>query len=316
MGKNELVWLGFSIDVSAKMRNFRSKPPIYSRKAQLLSSMKNPSISQVQSAAWSLRWVSQICPWMRPFLAGRYAFFENRIGFGKKMAKNSRLRVKNLANFSKIAAFPHPETFRWNRLKVKIYTDACARSPFESESINWDSSIGIGRILVISGNIVEFPSLEVGGRVFHRLKGLKSPRRLISFFELLGGYLGIRLWAPSRLGGNDLTLLAIPIATGNLGNDSILRKHYTSSSPSSWMLRELAARSLTTNTAIISKHMKGGSGKWSIWAGKLSRNVSPQIDGAKQRATDCEDSKLWFTNIRDKSAIGILGAPSLNGKSA
>ena len=47
--------------------------------------------------------------------------------------------------------------------------------------------------------------------------------------------------------------------------------------PTSWVLQELEIHSLTTNTAIISKHMKGDSGKWSILAGKLRRNVSPTI---------------------------------------
>ena len=77
------------------------------------------------------------------------------------------------------------------------------------------------------------------------------------------------------LGGNDLTWLEIPIATDNLGNDFFPKKLYTSSRPKSWMLPELAVHSLKTNTAIISKHMKGDSRKWSIRAGKLSSNVSP-----------------------------------------
>ena len=143
----------------------------------------------------------------------------------------------------------------------------------------WDSGIGIVGILVIGGNIVGFFSLEVNGRIPPLLKGPKSPHRLISFFGLLGTYRGIRLWPTCRLGNNDLTWLEMPIVKGNLGNDSISRKHYTPTRPSSWKLQELAAHSLTTSTAIISKHTKGDSGKWSIWAGELSRNVSPQIDG-------------------------------------
>ena len=122
--------------------------------------------------------------------------------------------------------------------------------------------------------------------------------------------------APRRLGSNDLTRLEIPIAADNLGSDFILRKQYTSSRPSSWMLQELAAHSLTTNTAIISKHMKGDSWKRSICAGKLSRNASPQTDGSKQRVADWGDSKFWRTNIRDKSAMELLGALSIKKKSA
>ena len=84
--------------------------------------------------------------------------------------------------------------------------------------------------------------------------------------------------------------------------------------PSSWALQELAVRSLTTNTAIISKHMKGDSGKWSIWAGELSRNVSTQVDGGIQRAPDWEDPKFWFTNLKGKYAMELPGVLSLKGK--
>ena len=85
----------------------------------------------------------------------------------------------------------------------------------------WDRNWG--GVLVIAGNIVEFFSLEVNERIPHWLKGLKSPRRLISFFELLGTYIGIRLCAPNRLKG-DLTWLGIPAVADNLRNDFILRK--------------------------------------------------------------------------------------------
>ena len=108
----------------------------------------------------------------------------------------------------------------------------------------------------------------MNGEIPPWIKALKSPRR-ISFFELLGAYIGVRLWAPKRLGKQDLLWIAIPIVTGNLGNDFILRKHYAKTRPTSWMLQELAVHSLTTNTAIISKHMEGDSANWSIWAGGL-----------------------------------------------
>ena len=58
--------------------------------------------------------------------------------------------------FLKSPRFPAPETFLGNRIKVEIYTGACAKSPFESGSINWESGVGIGGILVISGNVVGF----------------------------------------------------------------------------------------------------------------------------------------------------------------
>ena len=111
------------------------------------------------------------------------------------------------------------------------------------------------------------------------ITGLDSPHRLISFFELLGAYIGVRLWTPSLLCNNDLVWSAIPIVTDNIGDDFILRKHYAADSPASWMLRELAPHSLTNNTTIVSKHTKGDSGKLDIWADKISRNSYIPIDG-------------------------------------
>ena len=80
------------------------------------------------------------------------------------------------------------------------------------------------------------------------------------------------------------------------------------------MLQKLAVHSLTTNTTIVSKHLKGGSAKWSSKADEISRNVPPQINGATQRAPDWEDPEFWFANIRGKSAAGLLGALSPKDK--
>ena len=110
------------------------------------------------------------------------------------------------------------------------------------------------------------------------LKRLNSPRRLISFFELLGAYIGVRLWTPGRQGNKDLIWLAIPTVTDNLGNDFMLSKHYTTERPTSWMLQESAAHSLAANTTIVAKHMKGDSAKWSIWE-EISIDSCRQIYG-------------------------------------
>ena len=57
---------------------------------------------------------------------------------------------------------PRPETFLWGRLNVEVYTNVCAESPFEPESINWESETGIGGILVVNGIVVEFPPARGG----------------------------------------------------------------------------------------------------------------------------------------------------------
>ena len=111
---------------------------------------------------------------MRPFLAGLYAYFENRKGPAKqKQAKNLRLLAKNMGVVFKIAAFSIPRNFPWGGLKIEIYTAACDRPPFEETSITQKSGVGIGRILVINGWVAECPSLEVGDQNPPAAKGIK-----------------------------------------------------------------------------------------------------------------------------------------------
>ena len=45
----------------------------------LLTKMKELYLNQVRSVAGSLQWVSQMCPLLMAFLAGLYAFFENKV---------------------------------------------------------------------------------------------------------------------------------------------------------------------------------------------------------------------------------------------
>ena len=58
-------------------------------------------------------------------------------------------------------------------LQIEIYADACDRPPFEKTSIDWESGIGIGMILVVNGIVVEFPSIEAIGRNPPVAKGVK-----------------------------------------------------------------------------------------------------------------------------------------------
>ena len=252
-------------------------------------------------------------PWIRPFSEGLYDLFENKPEFGK-LAKIANYELKVWEISPKSPRRAAPKTFPGNRLKVEIYTDARAKPPFEKTSINWGSGIGVGFIRVVNGEIVEFFSLEANEKIRSWLKGVKSPRILIGCFAILWAYIEIRLWAPNRLGNQDLTRLAIPTVAENLGGDYILRKHYTSTRQTSWALQEFAAHSLTDNTTIISKRTKGDSRKWSIWLVGVSGNVYTQIDGVAQRAPDWGDREFWFTNIRSKSAVEILGALSVKDK--
>ena len=78
-------------------------------------------------------------------------------------------------------------------------------SPFGKESINWESVIGIG-VLVISGGLGK-PPLGISEKSPFLVKMNKSPHRLISLCELLGTYIGFRLWTPGRLSNNGLLWL-------------------------------------------------------------------------------------------------------------
>ena len=155
--------------------------------------------------------------WLRPFLAGVYAFFENKMA----SKKDWRLIIDyELGIWEPCLSEPRflaPQTFLENRIKFEIFAGACATSQFESDSINWASGIGIGGILASDGEVVEFPSLEANAKMPPWLEGLKSAHRLISFFELLATYIGIRLRAPSRIDNKDLSWIEIPIVTDNLG---------------------------------------------------------------------------------------------------
>ena len=95
-------------------------------------------------------------PRLRPFLEGLYSFFENKSAYGENSQRIIDCELKIWELFLKWPRFTTPETFLGDTLKVAIYTDSCAKSPAESDSINWTPGIGIGEILVVSGEVVEF----------------------------------------------------------------------------------------------------------------------------------------------------------------
>ena len=54
-----------------------------------LLKMADPYLNQVQSAAWSLQWISQMCHWLRPFIAALYDSARNQTGFKKECRRSS-----------------------------------------------------------------------------------------------------------------------------------------------------------------------------------------------------------------------------------
>ena len=141
---------------------FRSKAPFRSRKLTVALKIENPTIKQAQSEAGPLQRVSEMCHWLRPFLAGRSVRFRKQKGFAANWQTIVDYELKIWGLFLKSPRFPAHRSFLGNRIRIEIYTDACDRAPFENESISWESWVGIGGILVISGIVVEFHSLDVG----------------------------------------------------------------------------------------------------------------------------------------------------------
>ena len=61
MGKNDLEWLGFSIDISAKKcGSFEVQLRFAPEKLQMLLKLENPTLNQFQSADGSIQLVSRM----------------------------------------------------------------------------------------------------------------------------------------------------------------------------------------------------------------------------------------------------------------
>ena len=120
LGKIELSRIGSPRDFGAKWGIFEVKRRFSLGQLQLLSKLENPAADHAQSVEGYIRRFSQMCPWLRPFLAGLYAFFENRMGFAKNGQKISDRELKIWASFLKSHPPPHPrELFAQTGLKSK-----------------------------------------------------------------------------------------------------------------------------------------------------------------------------------------------------
>ena len=127
--------------------------------------------------------------------------------------------------FSRHPMFLNASGFLYRKAKIEIYTDACER-PREK----WRYQFWIGsrdrRNLGNWWSILWVFSLEINENGY---AGYIIFIRRSVFFELLGTYIGVRLWSPYVGNNNDFGWIGPPPATGNKGNDCILRKHYAAS---------------------------------------------------------------------------------------
>ena len=159
-----------------------------------------------------------MCPRLRPLLSGLYSFVPKRSfrGIGQ-ILPSTNLRSGNCV--LKHPRFIDPRPFLRSRLKIGIYTDACAMSPFEKGPINWKSGIGIGRNSSYKRRSRRIPlarNRRQNPTPLVKRNKPPLPHRLIIFFELLGAYIVVRLWTPKRLRNNDLLRSEIPIASDDL----------------------------------------------------------------------------------------------------
>ena len=70
-------------------------------KLRLISKESQPTVNQVHPIAWYLQLISQIPPWMRPFLATLYSDFGNRSGCGAACGGYCGIWSGHLASFAK-----------------------------------------------------------------------------------------------------------------------------------------------------------------------------------------------------------------------
>ena len=136
------------------MRDLRGKTAIFSRKLQIPLCLKTPSLNPAQSVGESARWTPQMFQWSRPFLDILYGC-RNKKFFSGTWQKNTSMG-SGFWDLLKLPRFLTPRSFLGNLLKIEIYTDDCAMSPFGKGPISWESGICIGGTLVINGEVGEF----------------------------------------------------------------------------------------------------------------------------------------------------------------
>ena len=130
----ELVLLGFPLDVHAgKCGIFEVRLRFALGELQFLSKLENPTSNKAHSAEGPPNGSRKFPPCLRPFLAGRYAFFENRKGFAKNWQKIADYEPEIWELFLKSPRTPHPttttrpENVSRKQAQIEIYTDARAR---------------------------------------------------------------------------------------------------------------------------------------------------------------------------------------------
>ena len=126
-----------------KLRIFRSKTSFLTIELRILLNLRGPARNQAQSVDGSGRLISQMRPWMRPFLEGLYSYFDVKIvnGDGAESPKMDLL----YGDLSRHRGFLRRVPF-CRRLDIEIYTDAREMPPHGKDGASWESWLVIGEI--------------------------------------------------------------------------------------------------------------------------------------------------------------------------
>ena len=186
------------------MWNFRSKTSFQTREGTIIKRIKRTLFKSSPIGCMFPTMGLPNVPLAKTFPRRSVRVFRKQKCVQGKLAKNRRLRIKNLGTILNTPAFHNAEIF--------------SRESFRNRNLHrrlWGISLRKGndklglchRYRGNSRDKRESSRISLTGSKRKNppwLKGLKSPRRLISFFELLSTYIGLRLWAPNRQENNDL----------------------------------------------------------------------------------------------------------------
>merc|ERR1712015_73372 len=92
--------------------------------------------------------------------------------------------------------------------------------------------------------IISWFACEINKKLFPWLTVIKEPHRVINFLEMIGAFIGARLYATGHDNPDELRWADFDVITDNRGNSFIVNKCFASSRPVAWALHELIALSL------------------------------------------------------------------------
>ena len=132
------------------------------------------------------------------------------------------------------------------------------------------------------------------------VKNIKEPHRVINFLEMIGTFIGARLFAIGHNNPDELRWTDFDIITDNIGNKFIINKCFTSCRPVAWALHELIALSLDKSIRFNATFKGGESGELSQKTDQISRGLL-QLEANLRVFPNLFHKSFWFTDIRKKS---------------